>query len=91
LANTSSAKKRIRQNVKRRARNRVQRTRSRSQVKVARAALQSGESESATQAVQAAASALDRAVSQGSIHRRNASRRKSRLMKKLASLKSQGK
>ena len=91
MANTSSAKKRIRQNVKRRARNRVQRTRSRSQVKVARAALQSGESESATQAVQAAASALDRAVSQGSIHRRNASRRKSRLMKKLASLKSQGK
>jgi small subunit ribosomal protein S20 len=91
LANTSSAKKRIRQNVKRRARNRVQRTRSRSQVKVARTALQSGESESATKAVQAAASALDRAVSQGSIHRRNASRRKSRLMKKLASLKSQGK
>jgi small subunit ribosomal protein S20 len=91
LANTSSAKKRIRQNAKRRARNRVQRTRSRSQVKVARAALQSGESESATKAVQAAASALDRAVSQGSIHRRNASRRKSRLMKKLASLKSQGK
>ena len=91
MANTGSAKKRIRQNVKRRARNRVQRTRSRSQVKVARAALQSGESEPATKAVQAAASALDRAVSQGSIHRRNASRRKSRLMKKLASLKSQGK
>ena len=91
MANTRSAKKRIRQNVKRRARNRVHRTRSRGQVKVARVALQSDESDSAAKAVQAAASALDRAASQGAIHRRNASRRKSRLMKKLASLKSQGK
>lgn len=91
MANTRSAKKRIRQNARRRGRNRAQRSRSRSHVKLARAALQSGDLAAAEQAVQAAAGQLDRAAAQGAIHRRNASRRKSRLMKKLAALKGQGK
>jgi small subunit ribosomal protein S20 len=68
----------------------MQRSRSRHQVKLARAALQAGEPEAAALATQAAASQLDRAAGHGAIHRRNASRRKSRLMKKLAALKSQG-
>lgn len=89
LANTRSAKKRIRQNAKRRARNKAQRTRARTQVKLARAALKGGELDAAAQAVRAAASQLDRAASQGAIHRRNASRRKSRLMKQLVALKMQ--
>lgn len=91
MANTRSAKKRIRQNVKRRARNKIQRTRARTTVKQARTALQSGELEEAIQAVRAAASQLDRAASQGAIHRRNASRRKGRLMQKLAALEKQSK
>jgi len=86
LANLQSAKKRIRQNAKRRMRNRVYRTRARTFVKHARIAIESGDSDSAADAVRKAVSELDRASSKGVIHRKNAARRKSRLMKHLASL-----
>ena len=89
MANTESAKKRIRQNVKRRARNRVYRTRARTYIKRARAALVTGEVDAATSAVQLATIELDRAASKGVIHRNNAARRKGRLMKQLAALKKQ--
>jgi small subunit ribosomal protein S20 len=89
LANLESAKKRIRQNVKRRARNRVYRTRARTHIKRARGALATGELDAATSAVQLAAIELDRAASKGVIHRNNAARRKGRLMKQLAALKKQ--
>jgi len=83
LANTRSAKKRIRQNEKQREINKVYRTRARSQVKQARTAIQGDDSAVAQEAVLAAISELDKAASQGVIHRNNASRRKSRLMKLL--------
>jgi len=86
LANTRSAKKRIRQNEKRRARNKPVKTRARTQVRFARSAIETGKLDIATQAAKAATSQLDRAASSGVIHRRNAARRKSRLMKKLAAL-----
>jgi small subunit ribosomal protein S20 len=84
LANTRSAKKRIRQNVKRRMRNKYYRTRARSEVKSARQVIQDGERDSAVEAVHQAVSALDQAASKGVIHKKNAARRKSRLMKRLA-------
>lgn len=74
--------KRIRQSEKRRARNRVVRSRMRSYVKRANTALASGE-EDAVEAVRAAIAELDRAAKKGVIHANNAARRKSRLMKKL--------
>lgn len=86
MANLPSAKKRIRQNAKRRMRNRVYRTRARTFVKHARIAIESGDSDVAVDAVHKAVSELDRASSKGVIHRKNAARRKSRLMKRLASL-----
>lgn len=86
MANTRSAKKRIRQNEKRRVRNKPVKTRARTQVKLAQAAIESGNLDLATQAGKAAVSQLDRAASSGVIHRKNAARRKSRLMKKLAAL-----
>lgn len=86
MANLPSAKKRIRQNAKRRMRNRVYRTRARTFVKHARIAIESGDSDAAVDAVRKAVSELDRASSKGVIHRKNAARRKSRLMKRLASL-----
>ena len=86
LANTSSAKKRIRQNEKRRVRNKADRTRARSHVRIARAALESGDSEAASAAVLLAARERDRAAAKGVIHSKNASRRKGRLMKQLAAL-----
>ena len=67
-------------------RNKADRTRARNQVRSARAALESGDSESASAAVLLAASELDRAAAKGVIHSKNAARRKGRLMKQLAAL-----
>ena len=86
LANTASAKKRIRQNTKRRMRNRIYRSQARTHVRRALIALETNDAESAIEAVERAVSTLDRAASKGVIHRNNAARRKSRLMKRLAAL-----
>ncbi len=85
MANTRSAIKRIRQNEKRRQRNRAVRSSIRTAVKNAGAALVGKTAESKT-AVLEAIRALDRAVSQGIIHRNTAARRKSSLARKLNSL-----
>jgi small subunit ribosomal protein S20 len=86
LANTRSAKKRIRQNEKRRERNRPVRTRARTQVRIARTAIEAGKQDQAAAAVKEAIQQLDRAADSGVIHRKNAARRKSRLMKSLAAV-----
>jgi len=86
LANTASAKKRVRQNEKRRTRNRVWLTRARSTVKQALIAIDTKDSAASVEAVNKAISELDRAASKGVIHKRNAARRKSRLLKKLSTL-----
>ncbi len=84
MANTPSAKKRIRQDAKRRMRNKAVRTRTRSFIKRAQLAIEEGNPEVAADAVRMAVSEIDRAKSKGVLHRRNADRRKSRLMKRLA-------
>ena len=85
MANIKSQIKRNRQNEKRRIRNRVYRGRARTFVSKARVAI-SENSEDAKAAVMKAVSELDRAASKGVIHKNNAARRKSRLMKHLAEL-----
>lgn len=84
MANHKSALKRIRQTEKRRLYNRNYRNRARTFVKKARVAIKTGNS--AVDAVRLAVQDLDKAASRGVIHPRNAARRKSRLMKQLASL-----
>ena len=86
MANTPSAKKRIRQNEKRRLRNKTVRTRTRGFIKRARLAIEEGNPEAASEAVKKAISQIDRAKSKGVLHRKNAARRKSRLMKSLTPL-----
>ena len=86
MANTASAKKRIRQNKKRRMRNKVWRTRARTSVKEARLAIDTGDREAAESATRLAIEQLDKAASKGVIHNNNASRRKSRLMKRLTAM-----
>ena len=86
MANKMSAIKRNRQNEKRRLHNRLFRGRARTEVKKARLAMESGELENAREATQMAIVALDKAAQKGMIHKKNAARRKSRLMKKLAAL-----
>jgi len=84
LANIQSQIKRNRQNEKRRLRNRDSRGAARAAVKGALASMTTGEDSQA--AVTAAIIALDKAARKGAIHHRNAARRKSRLVKRLAAL-----
>jgi small subunit ribosomal protein S20 len=86
LANIKSQIKRNRQNEKRRVRNRIYRGRARTYVARARTALTAENPEAAKTAVIEAVSALDTAAQKGILHKNNAARRKSRLMKQLAAL-----
>lgn len=86
MANIKSAIKRNRQNEKRRAHNRIYRGRARTFVRKAQAEIETGELEAAREATLTAISALDKAAEKGILHKNNASRRKSRLMKRLAAL-----
>lgn len=87
MTNIKSQKKRNRQNEKRRLRNRVFRGRARTEVKKAREAIAEGDPTEAREATLQAISALDKAAEKGILHKNNVARRKSRLMKHLATLK----
>ena len=89
LANTKSAIKRIRSSERRRKINQVHRSRARTYVKKARVLIAQGQLEEAELMAYQAASALDRAAQKGVIHKNNAARRKSRLMKHLNQAKQQ--
>lgn len=82
MANIKSQIKRNRQNQARRLRNRAFRGAARAAVRAARAAIDAGTPDKA--AVLLAISRLDKAAEKGAIHKNNAARRKSRLMKALA-------
>ena len=82
MANTKSAIKRIRTSEKRRLRNRAVRSRVRSVLKTARAAVTTT-GEDARTAVLQAIRTLDKAVTKGVIHRNTAARKKSALARKL--------
>jgi small subunit ribosomal protein S20 len=80
VANTKSAQKRMRQNERRRIRNRGIRSKIRTAVKLARGA-EGGEMRTA---VAEAIRELDKAVSKGVLHRNTAARKKSALARRLA-------
>jgi small subunit ribosomal protein S20 len=80
VANTKSAVKRIRQNERRRVRNRAVRSQVRSALKDARAAQGAEQKTSIAEAIRS----LDRAVTKGVIHRNTAARKKSALARRLA-------
>jgi len=83
MAHSLSAKKRIRQNVKHRARNRWRKEAFRAAVKQYRdAILHAGEQEAQTQ-LDSLYKLLDRTVAKGAIHRNTAARYKSRLAQRL--------
>jgi small subunit ribosomal protein S20 len=83
--------KRIRTSEKSRQRNRVVRGSTRSVVRRARSLVDKHQLGEAEVAVQGAVSALDRAASKGVIHKNNAARRKSRLMRQLNQAKAAAK
>ncbi|MGD8398501.1 MAG: 30S ribosomal protein S20, partial [Anaerolineae bacterium] len=89
MANTKSAIKRIRSSERKRRYNQVHRSRARTYIKQTRRLIAAGRLEEAEATARQAASALDRAAQKGVIHKNNAARRKSRLMKRLNQAKAQ--
>ncbi len=86
MANHASAKKRVRQTVKRTARNRHIRTGVRTCVKRVRAAIEAGDAGAAKKALTEAVSRIDGAVSKGIYHRKTGSRYIARLTHQVHSL-----
>jgi len=83
MAHSRSAKKRIRQNLKRRSINRWRKSRIKDEVKAFLDAVQAGDKAQAQQKYQAASKALDKVAATSTIHKNTAARRKSRLAKRL--------
>lgn len=86
MANTKSAEKRNRQNVKARERNRAHRSKLRTAVKKLRTAVASGAADEARELLPATLSIVDATAQKKIIHSNTASRTKSRLAKAVAGL-----
>jgi small subunit ribosomal protein S20 len=84
MANIASSKKDARRSAVRAARNRGLKSSVKTKVTKVRRAITEGGEEALAELGAVAISALDRAAAKGVIHRNNAARRKSRLMKRLA-------
>ena len=88
MASSISPRKRIRQNAKRRARNRWRTRSMKDAVKDFLGKVAHGSTDEAAAAYQAASKVIDRTAQKGVIHRNQAARRKSRLSAKLKAKKS---
>jgi small subunit ribosomal protein S20 len=83
LAQHKSAKKRARQNLQRRARNRGIRSRLKTAIKYARAAVAGTDGAAASDAVRKAEREIRKAASKGVLSKKQASRRVSRLARRV--------
>jgi len=89
VAHSLSSKKRIRQNVKQRARNRTRSTMLKTKLRKVADAFLHGSTQDTEAAIKNAAQLLDREANRGTLHRNAAARRKSRLAKRLNAAKKQ--
>jgi small subunit ribosomal protein S20 len=87
MPNTKSAKKRLRQSLERRAKNRSVKSALKTQIRKVRDAVQAGQVEEAESQFRLAAKKLDQAGAKNVIHRNAASRLKSRLSGRIRALK----
>jgi small subunit ribosomal protein S20 len=83
MANHKSALKRDRQSKVRRLRNRINKSTMKSAVGKVDEALAAGSAEQVSEALQKAASVIQKTASKGSIHKKTASRKVSRLAKRV--------
>ncbi|MDR2405130.1 MAG: 30S ribosomal protein S20 [Deltaproteobacteria bacterium] len=83
MANHKSALKRARQSKVRRARNRINKTKVNNAVKKTRVLLETGEPESLEKALRNAVKTIHKAKTKGTLHKRTASRRISRLSRQV--------
>ena len=86
MANSPQARKRARQNVTRKLRNRSYRSSIRTSIKSLLNAISSGDKKAAPAAYQQATSAIDKGAGKGLMHKNNAARLKSRLNKRIQAL-----
>ena len=86
MANIKSQIKRIRTNRERTERNKAYKSELRTWIRKFRAAAESGDKEAAQEALKAASTKLDKAVSKGVIHQNQAANRKSAIAKQVAAL-----
>lgn len=91
MAHSLSAKKRVRQNAKQRARNRARKEVIKDQLKAFTAAVAKGDVKKAEEELRKTTSKLDKVASKNTIHKNAASRKRSRLTKRLNALKKTGK
>ncbi|MBU0637558.1 MAG: 30S ribosomal protein S20 [Planctomycetes bacterium] len=87
MAHSLSSKKRIRQNVKRRALNRSRASALKTRIRKCMDTLKTGDVEGTERAYREACRALDREANRNTLHRNAAARRKSRLARRINALK----
>ena len=87
VAHSLSAKKRIKQNAKRRTINRARKSQVKMQTKHFETALAGGDAEAASEQLRLVAQKLDKTAGKSTMHKKTAARNKSRLAKKLNALK----
>jgi len=90
VAHSLSAKKRVRQNIKARARNRYRKEQIKETVKTFTAAVTTGALDKATTALNEVARRLDKVAAKGTIHKNQASRKRSRLARRLNAARAGG-
>lgn len=87
VAHSLSAKKRVKQNEKRRVINRSRKSQIKTQVKRFEATLEKGDVETAGEQLRLLTKKLDKTAATSTMHKKTAARKKSRLAKKLNALK----
>jgi small subunit ribosomal protein S20 len=91
VAHSLSAKKRARQNLKRRAINRARKSTVKTQIKKFEKAIAAGDVNTASEQFRLAVKQLDQVSSTSTMHKRTAARKKSRLARRLNALKAKAK
>ena len=86
MAHSLSAKKRIRQNAKRRTMNRARKSQVKTQIKRFETALDQGDAAAASEQFRLVVKKLDKVAGTSTMHKRTAARKKSRLAKRLNGL-----
>ncbi|UCC23069.1 MAG: 30S ribosomal protein S20 [Planctomycetota bacterium] len=90
MAHSLSAKKRVRQNAKRKALNRARKSQVKTQIKHFREALSSGDMKAASEQYRLVVKKLDKTAGTSTMHKRTVARKKSRLARQLKNLQTKG-
>ena len=91
MAHSLSSKKRVRQNEKKRAINRARKSQVKTQIGHFEEALSAADADKAVEQCKLVAQKLDRTAATGTMHKKTAARKKSRLAKRLNALKAEKK